>query len=191
MKTKAGKKGFTTLDLAYIALGTVLIAVCSWISIPTTVPFTMQTFAVFFVLSALGGKRGTTAIIAYILLGVAGVPVFSRFTSGVGVLLGNTGGYIVGFIFTGLLYWFITECSGKKLRTEIFALTAGLLVLYAFGTLWFIRVYTGADGAVGPAAVLAWCVVPFIVPDLLKLGLALTLARRLSPVLKVQEGVRG
>lgn len=60
---KEMKKNYKTIDLVYIALGAVLITICSWISIPTTVPFTMQTFAVFFILSILGGKRGTVAII--------------------------------------------------------------------------------------------------------------------------------
>ena len=103
-KTKETKKRFKTIDLAYIAIGAVLITICSWISIPTTVPFTMQTFAVFFVLSFLGGKRGTIAIIVYVLLGAVGVPVFSHFTSGIGILLGNTGGYMVGFILMGANY---------------------------------------------------------------------------------------
>ena len=68
------KNSFRTIDLVYIALGAVLIGVCSWISIPTTVPFTMQTFAVFFVLSFLGGKRGTISVIIYVLLGAIGAP---------------------------------------------------------------------------------------------------------------------
>lgn len=183
--TKELKKTVNTLDLVYIALGAVLIAICSWISIPTTVPFTMQTFAVFFVLSALGGRRGTASIIIYVLLGTVGVPVFAQFTSGIGILLGNTGGYIVGFIFMGLTYWFIVELLGKKRWAEIFALTIGLVVLYSFGTVWFMVVYTHTTGAVGLATVLLWCVVPFILPDLVKLGLALILAQRLSPVLKL------
>ena len=184
--TKEMKKKFRTIDLVYIALGAVLIAICSWISIPTTVPFTMQTFAVFFVLSALGGKRGTMAIIVYVLLGAVGIPVFAHFTSGIGILLGSTGGYIAGFIFMGLVYWLIVHFLGKKTWVEILAMVAGLAVCYAFGTVWFMIVYAHANGAVGLAMVLAWCVIPFIIPDLIKLGLALTLARRLSPVLKLQ-----
>ena len=58
-----------TLDLTYIAIGAALISVCSWISIPGAVPFTLQTFAVFSVLLLLGGKRGTLSILTYILLG--------------------------------------------------------------------------------------------------------------------------
>ena len=184
--TKKTKKNFRTIDLVYMALGAALIAVCSWISIPTTVPFTMQTFAVFFVLSAFGGKRGTVAIIVYVLLGAVGVPVFSQFNSGIGILLGNTGGYIVGFIFMGLTYWLIVPFPGKKPWVNILAMAIGLAVCYTFGTMWFMIVYTQANGAVGLATVLAWCVIPFIIPDLIKLGLALTLARHLSPVLKLQ-----
>lgn len=180
------KKNYKTTDLVYIALGVVLITICSWISISTTVPFTMQTFAVFFVLSNLGGKRGTVAIIVYVLLGAIGVPVFAQFTSGIGILFGKTGGYIVGFIFMGLVYWLIVHFLGKKLWGEILAMVIGLAVCYSFGTVWFMIVYAQANGAVGIAMVLTWCVIPFIIPDLIKLGLALTLARRLSPVLKLQ-----
>ena len=184
--TNERKKKYRTIDLVYIALGAVLIAICSWISIPTTVPVTMQTFAVFFVLSALGGKRGTMAIIVYVLLGVVGIPVFAQFTSGIGILLGSTGGYIVGFVFMGLVYRLIVHLLGKKMWVEILAMVIGLAVCYAFGTAWFMVVYAQANGAVGLATVLAWCVLPFILPDLVKLGLALLLARRLSPVLKLQ-----
>ena len=89
------------LDLVYISIGAALIAICSWISIPTAVPFTLQTFAVFFVLLSLGGERGTLATLVYVLLGAVGVPVFAGFSGGIGILLGSTGGYIIGFLFTG------------------------------------------------------------------------------------------
>ncbi len=183
---KEMKKNIKTIDLVYIALGAVLIAVCSWICIPTTVPFTMQTFAVFFVLSAFGGKRGTAAIAVYVLLGAVGIPVFAGFASGIGILLGSTGGYIVGFIFMGAVYWLIVHFFGKKLWAKILAMVVGLAVCYSFGTAWFMIVYSQANGAVSLAMVLGWCVIPFIIPDLVKLGLALTLARRLSPVLKLK-----
>ena len=184
-KTEKMKKQSSAIELVYIALGAVLIAVCSWISIPTAVPFTMQTFAVFFVLSALGGRRGTAAVIVYVLLGAVGIPVFAQFTAGIGVLLGSTGGYIIGFIFMGLVYRLIVHFLGKKLWVEILSMVTGLTVCYTFGTVWFMIVYAQANGAVGLAAVLSWCVLPFILPDLIKLGLALVLARRLSPVLKL------
>ena len=111
-------------------------------------------------------KRGTVAIIVYILLGAVGIPVFSNFTSGIGILLGNTGGYIVGFVFMGLVYWLFVHYSGKKVWVEILAMVIGLAVCYAFGSVWFAIVYAPANGAVSLTMVLAWCVIPFVVPDL-------------------------
>lgn len=179
MNTKA-----KTTDIVYIALAAVLITVCSWISIPLAVPFTMQTFAVFCVLELLGGKRGTLAIITYVLLGAVGLPVFSGFTGGAGRLLGTTGGYILGFIFTGLLYWL-----GEKLYSvstaRIVSLLLGLAVCYAFGTAWFMYVYAKDTGAIALGTALGWCVLPFVVPDLIKLFLAVILASRIRKAVKL------
>ena len=117
----------SSTNLVYMALGAVLIALCSWITVPAAVPFTMQTFAVFFILSALGGKRGTVTILVYIALGAAGVPVFSQFGAGPGVLLGNTGGYILGFLAMGLTYWGITALLGETRKIRFLGLLlAGL-----------------------------------------------------------------
>lgn len=97
------------LDLAYIALMVALMAICAWITLPIgPVPFTMQTFAVFAALGLLGGRRGTLAVVVYLLLGAVGLPVFSGFNSGLSALLGPTGGYLVGFLVSALLYWAIT-----------------------------------------------------------------------------------
>lgn len=173
-------------NLVYMALGAVLIALCSWITIPTAVPFTMQTFAVFFILSALGGKQGTVTILVYIALGAVGIPVFSQFGAGPGVLLGNTGGYILGFLAMGLIYWGITALLGETRKTRFLGLFLGLAVLYAFGTAWFLLLYTRTQESIGILPVLGWCVFPFVIPDLVKLGLALALERRLGKILSLQ-----
>lgn len=76
--------------MVYIAVFAVLIAICSWISIPTTVPFTLQTFAIFLAVGVLGGKRGSLSVLIYILLGAVGIPVFAGFSGGFGTLLGST-----------------------------------------------------------------------------------------------------
>ena len=86
--------------MVYISFFAIVIAIGSWISIPTMIPFTLQTFAVFITVGILGGKRGAAAVSLYILLGVVGIPVFAGFKGGIGVLLGNTGGYILGFLLT-------------------------------------------------------------------------------------------
>lgn len=174
-----------TTDLAFIAVGAALIAVCSWITIPLpSVSFTMQTFAVFFMLLMLGGKRGTASVLVYLLLGAVGVPVFAGFTGGVSVLIGNNGGYLVGFLLMGLLYLLAERVFGQRKSVQIAALVIGLGVLYFFGTVWFLTVYTRESGAVGIGTVLWWCVIPFVLPDLAKLALAFGIAHRVMPAVK-------
>ena len=101
----AVKHPMKTRDVAYIGMFAALMAICSWISIPTTVPFTLQTMGVFTAVGLLGGKRGTTAVLVYILMGAIGLPVFSGFTGGMGILFGSTGGYIIGFLASALFMW--------------------------------------------------------------------------------------
>lgn len=172
-----------TRDLALVALFTALMAVCAWISVPVPAPFvqfTMQTFAVFAALLALGGKRGTYAITAYLLLGAVGAPVFSNFRGGVGVLLGTTGGYILGFFFTALLYWGMTARLGDSLPVRLAAGVLGMVTYYAFGTAWYLVFYASAGSPVSLMTALGYCVFPFVIPDLVKLALALLLARRVG-----------
>ena len=171
------------LDLVYISIGAALIAICSWISIPTAVPFTLQTFAVFFVLLSLGGERGTLATLVYVLLGAVGVPVFAGFSGGIGVLLGSTGGYIIGFLFSALLMWLIESFLGKDIRVLTFSMILGLLVCYAFGTAWFMVVYARKTGPIGLGTALGWCVFPYLLPDAVKIALASVLTGRLYPLL--------
>ena len=173
------KKKLRTVDIAYIGLFAALIAVCAQIAVPMTVSFTMQTFAVFCALATLGGKGGTISILIYIVLGAVGVPVFAGFTGGIGILFGTTGGYIIGFLFTGLLYWLITHFFGEKLPVMILALVLGLAVCYAFGTAWFMIVYAKNSGSVGLLTALGWCVFPFILPDCVKMALAILIGKRL------------
>ena len=169
-----------TLDMAYIGLFAVVIAICSWISIPTVVPFTLQTFAVFLAVAVLGGKRGTLSVIVYVLLGAVGLPVFSGFKGGIGVLLNTTGGYIIGFIFYALLMLAFEKSFGRKAWALILSMILALALCYAFGTIWFMIIYANNVGAVGLSAVLGWCVIPFIIPDLIKIALAFILSRRIS-----------
>lgn len=178
---------FRTLDLTYIALFAVLMAVCAWISTPKTpisVPFTFQTFAVFAALTILGGRRGLWAVLVYLLMGLVGLPVFTGFQGGPGVLLGTTGGYIIGFVGSALAYWLVTAKLGRGLPGMVCGCLLGLLVCYAFGTVWFLTLYTSTKGPISLAAALMACVVPFIVPDLLKITLAVLLARRVGKYLK-------
>ena len=84
-------------DLTWIAICAAIICVCAWITVPATVPFTLQVLGVFLSIRLLGGKKGTAAVAVYILLGMVGLPVFSGFQAGAGVLLGPTGGRSIQF----------------------------------------------------------------------------------------------
>lgn len=167
-------------DLTRMALCVALMAVCAWITIPSAVPFTLQTFAVFMTLGLLGGRNGTLSILAYLLLGAVGVPVFSGFKGGLGALAGSTGGYLVGFLGMGLIYWLLTTCAGERLWVKAAGMVLGLLATYAMGTAWFQVVSVRAGKEVTTAMVLGWCVWPFIVPDLVKLAMGLVLSDRLK-----------
>lgn len=175
----------TTYDLVYIGVFAVIIAICSWISIPAAVPFTLQTMGVFLAVGILGGKRGTLAVLIYILLGAIGIPVFAGFTSGIGILMGNTGGYIVGFLFSALVMWGIEKIFGRSRLVLAVSMIAGLLVCYAVGTMWFMFVYAHNTGAVGVMTVLGWCVFPFVIPDILKIVVALYLTDKLKKVIQL------
>ena len=182
------KKSFMTVkDMTFTAIMTVLIAVCSWISLPIgNVPFTLQTFGVFCAVLLLGGKRGFFAVTVYILLGAVGVPVFAGFTGGIGILTGTTGGYIVGFLLLAGVYWLAEVMLEDKLilPVQVTALIFGTLLCYAFGTAWFIKVYS-AQGAIDLKTALSWCVIPFIIPDCAKLALAAVISNRLKKNVRI------
>lgn len=171
-------------DMVLIALFAALLGVLSWISIPlpiSSVSFTLQTLGVFLAVGLLGGRRGTAAVGVYLLLGAMGMPVFAGFTGGLGILLGSTGGYLVGFLLAALTMWGLERLWGTRPVALILSMVAGLFVCYAFGTAWFLFVYTASTGAVSLLTVLGWCVLPFLPFDGVKIALAAALTLRLRP----------
>lgn len=174
----------TTKEITYIGIFAALMAICAWISIPMTVPFTMQTFAIFFAVALLGTKRATLSVIVYILLGAIGLPVFAGFRGGIGVLFDRTGGYLVGFVLSSLISGFLIQRLGRNTFTMFGCMVIGLVICYLFGTVWFMHLYTQAKGSVALMTVLGWCVIPYVIPDLVKIALAIILAKRIGPVIK-------
>lgn len=179
-------KKITASELAFTAMGTALISVCSWISVPaflpTMVPFTLQTFAVCLVTAVLGLRLGVWSVGIYLLLGACGAPVFAGFKGGFAALLGTTGGYLIGFLFTALIVGLAAERLGRSFRVLIPAMAAGVLLCYAFGTAWFVLVYTRTSGAIGVGTALAWCVLPYLIPDAVKIALAAFVSGRIVPL---------
>ena len=173
----------TAKEICLCAAACALMAVGAWISVPATVDFTLQTFAVALVACCLGPKLAIVSAAVYLLLGAVGAPVFAGFSGGISVLLGPTGGYIVGFFPLALLPGLLEKRLGKW--GALLGLALGLLACYALGTAWFLFVYTRNTGPVALGSVLAWCVFPFILPDAAKLLLAWIAARRVKKAIKI------
>ena len=175
---------FSARDLARVAMGVALIALCSWLSIPMTVPFTLQTFAVCLVTALFGLRLGLWTVVCYLLLGAVGAPVFAGFGGGISALMGPTGGYLAGFLFTSLAVGLAVDRLGRKLPVLIVAMALGILLCYSFGTAWFVLVYTRSSGPISVGAAPGMCVFPYLLPDAVKIALAAILTRRLTPILR-------
>ena len=164
-------------DLILIALFAALLAICSWISLPClTLPITMQTFALFCTVGILGTRRGALAVLLYLTLGLIGLPVFSGMTGGFAVLLGPSGGYLIGFLLLVLIAGGIVRFLPPWRFAPFLGMLFGLLACYLAGTLWYMYIWAGTGEAVGFFAALSVCVLPYILPDLCKLALAFTVS---------------
>ncbi len=182
----SSKSRFTTKELVLTALFAAVITVCAWTAIPIgAVPVTLHTFAVFCALNLLGGRNGTLSFLVYLLLGSIGLPVFAGFKSGIGVILGPTGGYLIGYLIMCLIFWFGTKLFGSKLAVRIILMTIGLAVCYLFGTIWFVYVYSKGDDGISFYSALKICVIPFVPFDLIKLVLSLIITDRIKKYAKI------
>ena len=176
-----------TYSLVLIAVSAALITICSWISIAIgPVPFTLQTMAVFAVLMTIGGVRGSIAVVIYLLLGLVGVPVFAGFKGGPASFLGPTGGFLIGFAVASLV-WLLLEkifkdrFSSSAVKRILFGAVSAVIcevVMYAIGVIWFMLVYGQQTGPIGLGAVLTMCVLPFIIPDIVKIAAAVVIGER-------------
>lgn len=167
--------------LVYTGMFTALIAVLSQLAIPmpSGVPVTLQVFAVAFAGFYLGWRQGLLSVAVYILLGVAGMPVFSGFTGGLGKLTGLTGGFIWGFLPLSAL----TGLSKNKALTAI-AATAGLLLCHIAGLVQFSAVS-------GAGIVQAFLTVslPYLIKDALSVAAAYALAAAIKKRLKINNRI--
>ena len=158
-------------NVALVALGALFIYLTALIVFPvpgSPVPVTGQTFGVLLDGGALGFKRGVAAVGLYVLIGLIGLPFFAENKGGVSVILGATGGYIIGFILAGGLVGRLAELGwDRRLVGAIAAMAIGNVVIYLVGVPW-LMVVTGYD----LQEAIAKGVTPFIVGDLIKLALA-------------------
>ena len=169
-----------TTNLVLCAFFAALSAILSQIAVPIgPVPITLTHISIFMAAGLLGTKYGTVSQIVYVLLGAAGVPVFTGFKGGVGALAGPTGGFIIGYIGCALATGLLIGRFGKSMKALIPAMYAGWVVTYVFGLLWFTFITN-----TGLAAALPVCVLPFLPGDVLKTVLSAVLIKRLSLTIK-------
>lgn len=162
-----------TRNLVLCAICAAITCILAPLSIPLAggVPVSLATFAVMLAGVLLGGSLGAISQLIYVLLGAVGLPVFAGWTGGIGIALGMTGGFIIGYIpcawLTGLIYHKFSSNAKKSAKVfwMVIGMTAGTIALYALGTVWFVAI-TGMD--IGAA--LAACVIPFIPGDLIKMA---------------------
>lgn len=170
-----------TKDIVMIALCAAILSILAPLSIPLVgkVPISLATFVVMLIGLVLGKTKGLLVVLVYIVLAFIGLPVMSGFTGGAAKLLGATGGYVFGYF--PLVY--LTGLFGfkKDIKNKIIGMVLGTIVLYSFGTAWFIY-YTQMDLK---AALLA-CVVPFLIGDALKMVACLLFDNRILKIIEKQ-----
>jgi len=172
-------KNLKTKEITLCALFASLTAILSQITIPIgPVPINMAHLSVFLAAGLLGSRLGALSQLTFVLMGAAGLPVFSGFNGGLTRIAGPTGGYIISYVVSAYVIGWILERFGKRtVKALAISILAGWLVTYAFGTLWFTYVtHTSFTAA------LSLCVIPFLPGDLLKTCIIIVLVRRLYSV---------
>lgn len=178
------------LDLTRAALMTALLCVLAphTIMLPISpVGITLGTFLIYLTGFLLGPRLGSVSIFLYLLLGMVGLPVFSGYRCGAAVLFGPTGGYLIGYLFCVWIVGFLSgkSCGGKWLIARfVLAAVLGTVVLYLFGTVWFLLVYTKG---ITLSDALAKCVLPFLPFDSVKIVVSAVLAAALQRIRRQVE----
>lgn len=161
-------------DLVLVCAGAGLVAAAAQVSIPlpfTPVPLTGQTFAVLLVGAALGAVRGGASSALYVLVGMAGAPIYAGGAHGLAVVKGATGGYLVGFIAAAAITgWLAERRWDRRFSSAVGAMLTGNVVIYLVGLPWLAAV-VGSD----LEKTLELGLYPFVPGDMLKLYLAAAL----------------
>ncbi len=165
----------------YSSLFVALIAIGAFISIPIgPVPIVLQNMFVLLASIILGPLWGLASVAVYLVIGLAGLPVFAGGTSGIGKLFGPTGGYLLGYLPCVFITASISKGLGKKMSSDIIAMLIGSLIVYAAGVPW-LKVVTSMTFQ----KALAVGMVPFLIGDALKIIAAAFIAKTLRPVVKL------
>ena len=168
------KRYFSVNDIAVVSLFVAVISVCAYISVPFAIPFTLQLFGVLICAGLLSPKRATATVLCYVLLGAVGVPVFSNFQGGVHILLGQSGGFFIGFVFAPFLVAIASKTGKKGFLSLILSMLSAVLFCYICEVVWLLLVYKFNIRT----AIIS--VAYFIIPDTIKAIFAAMLTLRLK-----------
>lgn len=169
MRTEERKK-ISIAQMTTAAMMTAITCILGPVAVPipvSPVPVSLTNMVIFFMVYLLGMKWGTVSCLLYLLIGLAGLPVFSGFTGGIGKLMGPTGGYLIGFIFLALIAGYFVDRFRGNVPMYVAGMITGMMVTYLFGTLWLAR-----QLGVGFAAGLGAGVIPYLPGDGLKIAAA-------------------
>lgn len=169
------KTGTQNITMAGLCVG--ILCILSLVSVSIgEIPYSLSILGVFLIGGLLSpGYAGATCL-CYLLLGAIGIPVFSRFTGGIGILFGPTGGFLLAYPFMAMLVAWVWKCTKRKTMTaQIMGMIPALLLGYILGTVWFM-LSTQSSFWVSAAT----CILPFFWFDAIKIVVAVALLRRLS-----------
>ena len=170
-------KTFSVQKMAIIALMTAVLCILAPISIPifiSPVPVSLGVLAIYLTAYVLSPLDATISVIIFILLGTFGLPVFSGYSGGLSKLVGPTGGYIIGFLFTVYISSLFIHMK-KGIIFDVIGMITGLALCYILGTIWFS--YQQGKGFI---ASLLLCVVPFLIGDAIKIIVAVILGTQIN-----------
>lgn len=165
------KENTKVKELVLIGLMSAVICILGPLSVPlpvSPVPISMTNLAVYFAVYILGTKRSLISYLVYLLIGFAGIPVFSAFTSGPAKLLGPTGGYLIGFLFIAPIAGYFIDRYPSRMGLCFLGMALSAVVYYVFGSVWLAW---QSDMSL-PAAFAAG-VIPFLPGDVGKMALAM------------------
>ena len=167
-------------NLTVIALFAALLCASAIIYIPLVIPITIQTLIICLCCELLSAKKAVAVYLVYIAIGFLGIPVFSGFNSGISALFSATGGFIIGFLAFILIKCIVQKLLKKGFMGSIISSLFGLVALYLIGSVWFCFIYYNSFNLPLYLSSLTVSVLPFILPDILKIIIATAIAKRIK-----------
>lgn len=173
-------KRMNVIMLTFTAMMVAILCVLAPFSIPLSkVPISMATFIVYLAGIILGTKYAVICVIVYLLIGSVGLPVFAGGASGIGILAGPTGGYLVGYLFIAFFTGLFVKIGKNKIMLTLAGMIIGTLVCYTLGTIWL-----GIQLSLPPMAALMAGVIPFVPGDIIKIVVSILVTAPLKSQLR-------